>query len=343
MKKMSNTKKMRNLILALATVLVFTATAGFSAEAKAATNYTIHFETDGGTTVDDLTVEAGGFIWRPENPQKEGYIFVDWYVDKKLTKLFDFDLGATASITLYAKWIKIGESQHFKKGIVYASGDTVNFGKDYVFINNGEEKLKIKGTLVFDDFNFNETYIRFWMYPTQDSSLMYYGKGWEGMGWYDANTIDTILKGKNGVGFVVKDGDGTEESPYKLEISYTKKSETIEEDAEIPYLGTMIKKLKITQGTKLTVSWGKIKKAASYEVYASYDGTSFSEKPTATVKKSKVSLKKINKKKVSFKKIIILKVVAKDKNGKELDKFTIFIVGKKHPNYTEEYNWDVAG
>ena len=38
------------------------------------------------------------------NPEKEDYIFVDWYKAEALTQLFIFDQMSAENITLYAKW-----------------------------------------------------------------------------------------------------------------------------------------------------------------------------------------------------------------------------------------------
>ena len=46
----------------------------------------------------------GEKITRPNNPEKIGHTFVDWYTDASCTTLYDFDASVTGDITLYAKW-----------------------------------------------------------------------------------------------------------------------------------------------------------------------------------------------------------------------------------------------
>ena len=66
--------------------------------------YTAQFDTNGGSAVDKVKTDKNGKIERPADPTKEGYIFVGWYSDSKLTKPFDFSAELTANSTLYAKW-----------------------------------------------------------------------------------------------------------------------------------------------------------------------------------------------------------------------------------------------
>ena len=66
--------------------------------------YTAQFDTNGGSAVDKVKTDKNGKIEKPADPTKEGYIFVGWYSDSKLTKPFDFSAELTANSTLYAKW-----------------------------------------------------------------------------------------------------------------------------------------------------------------------------------------------------------------------------------------------
>lgn len=63
--------------------------------------YTVHFETDGGTAVGDMTVSA---IERSPSTEKKGYTFDGWYTDKNFTEKVTFPYEVTAEQTLYAKW-----------------------------------------------------------------------------------------------------------------------------------------------------------------------------------------------------------------------------------------------
>lgn len=59
--------------------------------------------TDGLSSIQQI-VEHGHTAMKPENPKREGYSFVGWYTDDKLSKPYDFTTIITDDINLYAKW-----------------------------------------------------------------------------------------------------------------------------------------------------------------------------------------------------------------------------------------------
>lgn len=66
---------------------------------------TVTFESNGGTPISPLTnIRVNDVIDKPKDPIKEGYIFMDWYIDESLETLFDFSKPITQSMTLYAGW-----------------------------------------------------------------------------------------------------------------------------------------------------------------------------------------------------------------------------------------------
>ena len=64
-------------------------------------NYTVTFDTDGGSEVASQTVPYGGQAAAPAVPAKPGYTFAGWYLDGKA---YDFDAPVTENLTLTAKW-----------------------------------------------------------------------------------------------------------------------------------------------------------------------------------------------------------------------------------------------
>lgn len=66
---------------------------------------TIEFEVDG--TMKKMLIESGQTLTRPEDPVKEGYEFLGWYLDGEL---FDFSTEITENITLEARFAKIEET-----------------------------------------------------------------------------------------------------------------------------------------------------------------------------------------------------------------------------------------
>lgn len=68
-------------------------------------NYTVTFESNGGTAVEGQTVLHGATVTKPKDPIKEGYTFMGWYVDKNFETAWNFNADTvTEDITLYAKW-----------------------------------------------------------------------------------------------------------------------------------------------------------------------------------------------------------------------------------------------
>ena len=69
--------------------------------------YQIEFETGGGNAILPQSVEKGLKLQLPENPTKDGYIFLGWYRDVMCTDLWQFDADIVESdMILYAGWKK---------------------------------------------------------------------------------------------------------------------------------------------------------------------------------------------------------------------------------------------
>jgi len=67
--------------------------------------YTIVFETNGGSEVADVVITSLEELSLDQVPTREGYTFVGWYLNEDLTNDAD-QLELTAdSITVYAKWL----------------------------------------------------------------------------------------------------------------------------------------------------------------------------------------------------------------------------------------------
>ena len=68
------------------------------------TEYTVSFESNGGSTVLSQTINKNGVVAEPAAPTKENFVFAGWYSDQGLTSRYDFSTPVTSSFTLYAKW-----------------------------------------------------------------------------------------------------------------------------------------------------------------------------------------------------------------------------------------------
>ncbi len=73
------------------------------------TDCVVHFETNGGSEIDDVTVHYGDIIPMPEDPKRDGFKFDAWYKDINQTEKWDFDKDTVkGNVTLYAGWLNAG-------------------------------------------------------------------------------------------------------------------------------------------------------------------------------------------------------------------------------------------
>jgi uncharacterized repeat protein (TIGR02543 family) len=102
------------LILLAAVIVVIAAACGNTDDAggeeekekpKSGTEYTVTFESNGGSAVAAVDAARGEKIAEPTAPTKAGYAFKGWYKESGLQNLWDFSSDTvTGDITLYAKW-----------------------------------------------------------------------------------------------------------------------------------------------------------------------------------------------------------------------------------------------
>ncbi|MBO6133297.1 MAG: InlB B-repeat-containing protein, partial [Lachnospiraceae bacterium] len=71
--------------------------------------FTVSFNSNGGTKVATQSVQKNSYASRPTEPTRGGYYFDDWYKDEALTEKWDFSNDKVTEDTLiYAKWIAKG-------------------------------------------------------------------------------------------------------------------------------------------------------------------------------------------------------------------------------------------
>ena len=74
------------------------------------TDCVVTFRTNGGSELEDLTVQFGEKISCPKEPEREGYELEGWYTDIHLTEKWDFDKDIVeGNMSLYAKWVEVTE------------------------------------------------------------------------------------------------------------------------------------------------------------------------------------------------------------------------------------------
>ena len=68
--------------------------------------YTVSFDSTGGSPVDSQTINKSDRITRPENPEKDGYVFAGWYMSREYSQEFDFyNTNISGDTVLYARWV----------------------------------------------------------------------------------------------------------------------------------------------------------------------------------------------------------------------------------------------
>ena len=69
------------------------------------TEYTITFETNGGSKIDPVTVYNGRTVAQPTPPQRGSDVFVGWYTDGGFKSEYSFSEAVKSSFTLYARFV----------------------------------------------------------------------------------------------------------------------------------------------------------------------------------------------------------------------------------------------
>lgn len=70
-------------------------------------NFTVNFDSNEGSSVEIATVLNGKTVAKPNDPSREGYIFVGWYEDSEFKTPFAFNSHiVTADMTVFARWVE---------------------------------------------------------------------------------------------------------------------------------------------------------------------------------------------------------------------------------------------
>lgn len=96
-----------SIALVLLTLLFIVACSGETQPATPKKSYIVTFESDGGTTVDPVTVEEDQKVKQPAIPKKEGYYFGGWWTKNSkgnFSSKYVFTKKVSGDLTLYARW-----------------------------------------------------------------------------------------------------------------------------------------------------------------------------------------------------------------------------------------------
>ena len=113
--------------------------------------YTITFETNGGSSIASITGNYGDSISVPNDPTREGYTFNGWYADFTLTQSTTVPNAIPAeNLTLYTKWNEIFTIKVISMGAEHSSALTPA-GRVYMWGSNHRGQLG-----VVDDYTTNK-------------------------------------------------------------------------------------------------------------------------------------------------------------------------------------------
>ena len=224
-------------------------------------NYTVTFNSKGGSSVASQTIQSGGKATKPSNPTKTGYTFKHWSTTDGGTA-YDFNTAITGNLTLYAVWdIKQYTVTFDSTGGSSVASQTVNYNEkatkpsnptktEYTFkhwstsengtaydfntIVTGDMTLYTVWTQnsiqIKDETNM---YIRDGKFYVRPTELLY----------IDKNTIFTNLVSTSGVNIYDKDNnvvsDGTASIATGYKISSGEKNYTIVIYGDIDLDGTV--------------------------------------------------------------------------------------------------------
>ena len=95
---------------------------------KESKTFNVTFVKNNETDNEVVEVRDGEKVKKPENPEKEGYNFVGWFVDEELDTEFNFDTPIESNTTLYAKWEEVVvEPRTFEVRFVKGNGSEDEF------------------------------------------------------------------------------------------------------------------------------------------------------------------------------------------------------------------------
>lgn len=110
------TKNLAIVIIVLMSMMLFSG-------CRETVTYTVSFDSFGGAAVESQTVKDGECAQKPEDPEKEGFTFVEWQLDNST---YDFSTAVTSDITLTAYYTINEGTEIVLITLDYQNGDMSN-------------------------------------------------------------------------------------------------------------------------------------------------------------------------------------------------------------------------
>ena len=90
-------------------------------------NYTVSFDTNGGSLVESASVVNGKTVAKPTaTPTKSGQSFVGWYADNTYKTVYDFSTPVTGNVTVYARFVETDATANVYEVELYVDGELLD-------------------------------------------------------------------------------------------------------------------------------------------------------------------------------------------------------------------------
>lgn len=285
--------------------------------------YTIQFDSNGGSTVKAIRGQAGMSVQAPEEPYREHCTFGGWYGDKDFTYKYEFETMPEEDITLYAKWDIV------QCKITYKDNDGTVIKEEMVDYGSTGTPPEVPQRA---GYTFEK-----WSGTVSDVT--------------EDITVTAEYKITGGEDFA----DHEHKYDSKITINPTTRTEGLRTytcsicgntyTETIPKLSDSSERegntgASVNNTESITIQWNKIKNAAYYEVYVAANGKKYG-KAVSTIKtsaKKKLQIKSLNGKSVDPDKVYKFKIkaycVVKGKKKYLATSGTMYVVSKNNKIYT---------
>lgn len=123
---------------------------GFTIDTEQLPDYTVTFDSNGGSEVEAVNLKKGEALELPEAPTREGYRFGGWYTGNDFVTVWRDTMKVENSFTLYARWLKSDGSSDASLIL----GETDDKVYDYTAENLYTIKVTVSNSLT--EFNAEE-------------------------------------------------------------------------------------------------------------------------------------------------------------------------------------------
>ena len=275
---------MKRKIFLLLVMGVFLATTLFGCSCSKKEEFTVTFDSNGGSSVTSQTVLKDDLVTKPTDPTKEGYIFDNWLLNDEP---YDFSRPVTQNITLKASWIEETSAISYK--VSFKIDDSVNIisviegktvtkptnpikeGYNFIGWYNGDELFDFK-TSIYSDI----TLVAKWEKIEQTSEATKYTVK------FDSNGGSSVASQTVKEGNTVSKPTNPTRSGYKF-VSWQLNGKDYNFSS------------KVTKNITLTAKWEKVEQPSEITKYTvKFDSNGGSSVASQTVKEGNTVSKPAN-------------------------------------------------